>query len=292
MRKLNFMWLDVFSERPLQGNQLAVFIDAGDLNGEQMQAIAREMNLSETTFVTGVRKEQDNSLSFDVRIFTTEEELPFAGHPSLGTAFALRSIHGLDEVVLNLKVGRIPVSFRLEDEEIFGEMTQNVPEFGKVHDRNEIAAALGVKESDLDDSAPIQTVSTGNPFIMVPFRSLETLQGIMPDFSRMNAYLEKSDAKFMYLVCRETVNSDSCLHARMIFYGGEDPATGSAAGPATAWMLKHGLLEPERSVFIEQGLEIARPSRISVRGSMANGEPTNIRVGGRCFTVGSGVLEL
>lgn len=292
MKNLKFYWLDVFAEKPLEGNQLAVFPDAGALGADEMQAVAREMNLSESTFVTGTRKDASGRMVFETRIFTVEEELPFAGHPTLGTSYLMRSLHGLDHVVLGLKVGEIPVSFSEQNGHVYGEMRQVEPKFGAIHERERIAEIFGVGPEDLDSGYPIQTVSTGVPFIMVPFRELKVLENISPDFRKMQPYLEGSDGKFFYAVCRETMDKGSILHARMIFYGGEDPATGSAAGPAAAWMLKYGIMEPETINWIEQGLEMERPCRIYVMGSMNNGVPGNIRVGGHCSILGKGEIGI
>lgn len=292
MRNLKFYWLDVFAEKPLQGNQLAVFLDADGLRTEEMQAIAKEMNLSECTFVTGTRESHSGKMCFETRIFTVEEELPFAGHPTLGTTYLMRSLHGLDEAVLDLKVGEIPVSFTKDGDRIFGEMRQVDPVFGSVHDRKRIAEIFGVDTEEIESEIPVQTVSTGNAFIIVPFRNLKVLENIRPSFSMMEAYLENSDANFFYAVCRNTREKGAILHARMVFYGGEDPATGSAAGPAAAWLLKYGLMEPESQNWIEQGLEMGRPSRIYIKGSMLHDIPDNIRVGGHCSIVGRGEIEL
>lgn len=292
MPLLDFKWIDVFAERKFEGNQLAVFPDAGTLDSGQMQAIAREMGLSESTFITGTSKTAEGKTAYTTRIFTVEEELPFAGHPTLGTAYYLKSEFVTDEIILRLKVGDIPVKFSKESGMEFGEMRQNRPEFGLDHNSEDISRIFGVHVEEIDDRYPIQTVSTGNPFAIVPFRHLKTLQEIKPNFAMMVDYLEKTDSKFMYAVSTDTVDSEAILHARMIFYGGEDPATGSAAGPAAAWMLKHGIMEPERRYFIEQGLEMGRPSRIYVSGSLTDETPEKIRVGGHCFMAGYGKIDL
>lgn len=291
-KKLKFHWLDVFTDRPLEGNQLAIFPDASGLSADQMQMIAKEMNLSETTFITGSRKDQSGNELFTVRIFTTVEELPFAGHPTLGTSYLLRHLHGGKRITLDLKVGPITVDFDERGGRLYGEMTQRDPVFGNTHDRGIIAEIFGVDPEDLDSSLPIQTVSTGNPFIIVPFRKLSVLERVEPDFSKMEKYLAGSDAKFIYTISLETVQEDAAAHARMIFYGGEDPATGSAAGPAAAWLLKYGAIQPEVAYYLEQGLEMGRPSRIFISGSMASGNPVDIKVGGFCEFISEGELQI
>lgn len=289
--KLEFVHIDVFAQRPLEGNPLAVYLNAEGLTKKDMQSIAREMNLSETTFVFRREKKIENSKGIRVRIFTVQEELPFAGHPTLGTAWVLRGERS--EVVLDLNAGAIPVRFsKQRKNKVYGEMTQREPEWGMTHESRKVASALGISESDLDSESPIETVSTGNPFAIVPFRSLKKLQQLRPDGAQMANYLKTTDAKFLYLVCDETENPKARLHARMIFYGGEDPATGSAAGPAAAWMLRRNWIKPEELVWIEQGIEMSRPSQIFVKAGGTSEKPTNIRVGGFCFGVMKGELVL
>lgn len=290
-RNLKFVHIDVFARRPLEGNPLAVFTDVTGLEADKMQSIARELNLAETTFVFPRDKATESSKGIRVRIFTVKEELPFAGHPTLGTAWVLRGDR--TEVALDLKVGTIPVLFSKDAKQnIFGEMTQKEPQFGTSHNRDRVASILGVDESDLDQSLPVETVTTGNPFAIVCFRSLEKLRSLVPDRARMEAYLKNTDAKFFYLVSRETEDPGARLHARMMYYGGEDPATGSAAGPAAAWMLRHKLILPEESVLIEQGIEISRPSQIFVKAGGTSEIPSKIRVGGYCFRTIEGNLVL
>jgi trans-2,3-dihydro-3-hydroxyanthranilate isomerase len=252
------------------------------------------MRLSETTFVFRRDQVTERARGVRTRIFTPQEELPFAGHPTLGTAWALRNEMG-DEgsmVVLDLKVGRVPVVFSKEEGQLFAEMVQPDPTWGATHRRSDIAAAIGVEEAALDASAPIETVSTGVPFVIVPFRSLDTLRALRPDTAGMERYAAASGAGMFYLVSRETEDPRARLHARMIFYAGEDPATGSAAGTATAWMLRHGWIQPEERALIEQGLEISRPSQIFVRAGGTSETPRSIRVGGYCFGALRGELEL
>ncbi len=292
-KKLPFVQLDVFTAKRLEGNSLAVFPDARGLADEQMQAIAREMNLSETTFVLPRDAATERERGVRVRIFTVAEELPFAGHPTLGTAFALRGSSGVSEVVLDLNVGKVPVRFtEVPGQPVFGEMTQIDPKFGPRHDREAVVRAAGLRDGEIDPSLPIETVSTGVPFTMVPLRGLETMRQLRLDMAGSAEYLEKSGGKFFYFVTRETVDATARLHARMIFYNGEDPATGSAAGCAAAWMIAHGVAQPEERVLIEQGLEMQRPSRIFVRASRADNKVVNVRVGGNAVEVLRGELFL
>jgi trans-2,3-dihydro-3-hydroxyanthranilate isomerase len=291
-RKYRFVWLDVFARTPLEGNQLAVFPDAHGLTDAEMQSIARETHLSETTFVFPTNDSADHDQGFSTRIFAAFGEMPFAGHPTLGTAFVICQLKGLSEVALSLKVGKIPVRFFSKDGHPFGEMVQKNPTIGRTHDAAAVAKALNVSPNDLDMAQPIQTVSTGVPFAIVPFKSLDAIGRIHPNLAAMEEYLATTDAKFFYLVSRKAVDPSASMHARMFFSGGEDPATGSAAGPAVAWAVLHGLVKPGRSIMIEQGVEVHRTSHIYGSADLRDGLPTNVRIGGHCVRVIQGELEI
>jgi trans-2,3-dihydro-3-hydroxyanthranilate isomerase len=285
-RRLPLVQVDVFSSRPLQGNPLAVFTDGRGLSDAEMQALAREMNLSETTFVLPRDAATERDRGVRVRIFTVEEELPFAGHPTLGSAFVLRGAGGAGEIALDLAVGRIPVRFEERvGEPAFGEMTQVDPTFGALHPADAVARATGLRPEDLDRALPIQVVSTGLAYLIVPVRSLEVLRHLKLDPSRSREYAERTEAKFFYFVTRETVDAAARVHARMILSNGEDPATGSAAGCAAAWMVANGVASPDERVLIEQGLEMQRPSQIFVRAGRRDGRVVNVRVGGHAVEV-------
>src|SRR5271167_569541 len=216
VRRFRFVQLDVFTDRPLEGNQLAVFSDARGLSDEEMQKLARETNLSETTFILPRERTVEQMEGHKVRIFTVNEELPFAGHPTLGTAWYLRQQSIADEVLLDLKVGKIPVRFEQRDGQLFGEMRQAEPQFGRMHSHAEVARVLGIPVSALDDNLPIQTVSTGMPFTMVPFRSLGALQKLTVGWHQLQPYLTNvGTGGFFYFVCRETADPKATLHARM-----------------------------------------------------------------------------
>ena len=284
--KLQMVQIDVFSSRPLEGNALAVVLDGRGLSDAEMQAIARETNLSETTFVLPRDAAIEQECGIRVRIFTVAEELPFAGHPTLGTAFVLRGTSGAAEIKLDLNVGTVPVRFEeAPGTPAFGEMTQISPEFKSHHDRKAVGEAVGLLPGDFASDLPIETVSTGLPYTIVPVRALATLQKLRIDPVRTGRYLAEHDGKFFYFVSRETVDPSARLHARMMFYGGEDPATGSAAGCAAAWMVAHGVAQPEERVLIEQGIEMQRPSRIFVRASKVDDRVVNVRVGGNAAEV-------
>ena len=257
-----------------------------------MQAIAREMNLSETTFIFPRDAAIERERGVRVRIFTVQEELPFAGHPTLGTAFHLRGSTGAREVALELNVGKVPVRFEEKSgQPVFGEMTQAEPKFGLAHDRETVVRATSLRDGDIDPSLPIQTISTGLPFTVVPLRGLDVMRRLQVDLTTAGEYLRRSgDSKFFYFVTRETIDPAARLHARMLFYNGEDPATGSAAGCAAAWMVANGVAQADERVLIEQGVEMLRPSRIFVRASRQDDRVVNVRVGGNAVEVLRGEL--
>ena len=305
-RRYSYVQLDVFTERPLEGNALAVFTDARGMSQAEMQAVARETRLSETTFVFPRETAVEREHGVQVRIFTTEEELPFAGHPTLGTAFALRGPErrsaaggavrarsGAGEIVLDLKVGKIPVEFtRQEGGKVFAEMRQVDPTMGESHTREDIARVSGLAVEDIATDLPTQTVSTGLAFAIVPVKTRKALEKLALDWKRVAEYTARRQAKFFYFVTRECVDREARMHARMIFYNGEDPATGSAAGCAAAWMVAHGVARPEERVLIEQGMEALRPSRIFVRAAKEGDRVVNVRVGGHAVEVMRGELVL
>ena len=299
VREFKYSVLDVFAERALEGNPLAVFHDARGLSDAEMQALARETNLAETTFILPSDDPDDESDGVRVRIFTTQEELPFAGHPTLGTASWLYLNHavlrGAESITLRLNVGPITVRFEGGDSSgVVGTMRQNDPVFGETHDRAAVAAAIGLRAEDLSAGHAPQTVSTGMPFCIVLLRSMEVARGLQMAQREASAWLAKSDAKFFYCIAATEARNagEPAFHARMQFYGGEDPATGSAAGCCISWLVKHGLVQPDVPVVIEQGIEIRRPSRITVAASVEAGRVRYVRVSGRTIPVASGAFFL
>ena len=294
MRKFPYVLMDVFTSKPLEGNQLAVFTDARGLTDPQMQRIAKEMNLSETTFIVPSDPAAEKERGTRVRIFTVDEELPFAGHPTLGTAVVLRGDTGKKVVELDLNVGKIPVTFeeRGAGAPAFGEMRQRDPEFGQTFDPAQLERDLGLKPESLHRDAVPQTVSTGMAFAIIPVRSLLVLQQLRVTWSGIENAIQGTDAKFLYFVCKETTTPEAQVHARMIFYNGEDPATGSAAGCAAAWLVKNGWAKPDERVMIEQGVEIKRPSQIYVRADREGEKIFNVRVGGSAVQVAAGEFQM
>ena len=297
-----FVQLDVFTKAPLTGNPLAVFPDARGLTDQQMQALAREMNLSETTFILPREPEVEAKEGKRVRIFTVEEELPFAGHPTLGTALYIlsSSASSADEIILDLNVGKIAVRFTADSDEhsdrvagnVFGEMRQRDPEFGPVLPRDDVGSALKSNSDDIAPDWPCQVVSTGLPFAIVPIRDVKALANLRFDVSRGTAILEGTGARFIYFICPAEDRGELAARARMFFYLGEDPATGSAAGCAVSWMVRHGFAKSDEQMLIHQGVEAGRPSEIFVRATREGDKVTNVRVGGYAVEVLRGTVTL
>jgi trans-2,3-dihydro-3-hydroxyanthranilate isomerase len=299
-RTYEFVQLDVFTRTPLTGNPLAVFTDSRDISDQEMQALAREMNLSETTFILPRGPEVEARDGKRVRIFTVNEELPFAGHPTLGTALYLHNAAPFPEIFLDLNVGKIAVRFRADSKDrsdrvtgnVFGEMRQRDPEFGPTLARDEIAAALRGGADQIASEWPSQIISTGLPFAIVPIRDAKALANLQPDLARMSAVLEGTGAKFCYFICPEEREDWRQVRARMFFYGGEDPATGSAAGCAVSWIVRHGLAKSDEQILIRQGGEARRPSEIFVRATRDGEKVTNVRVGGHAVEVLRGTVMI
>lgn len=300
LRSFNYALVDVFAERALEGNPLAIFTDARGLSEPEMQALARETNLAETAFILPASDPvQEVSQGVKVRIFTTEEELPFAGHPTLGTASWLYWNHpvlrGSEVIKLSLRGGLITVRFHTPlagETGVSATMQQQDPVFGQRHDPATIAQVTGIPIHDLDPQLPIQTVSTGLPFCIVPLHSSDALQRLDLPRAAARAYLANTDAKFFYVISRAPQNSSVGFRARMQFYNGEDPATGSAAGCAISYMVRNGLVPSGVQTIVEQGTELLRPSRLLVSATLTQGEVRHVYVGGRTISVASGCFSL
>jgi trans-2,3-dihydro-3-hydroxyanthranilate isomerase len=298
-RHFRYVQIDVFTSHRLQGNPLAVFTDARGLTDDEMQGIARETNLSETTFVFPQPEAVEREHGIKVRIFLTDQEIPFAGHPTLGTAMVLRQIRqaeDLSEINLDLKVGKVPVRFTKQPSGlVFGEMRQIDPEFGAVQDRATIASVLDLQASDIPEDAPVQWVSTGLPFIIVPIRELRTLQRLTAAPKKAYEYVRKQNLPELtdfYFVTRDTGDAAIGLRSRGVFTGHEDPATGSAAGCTASWLVRHRLARLDQTVHILQGVEMQRPSHIFVRATKDGEKISNVRVGGNAVSIMEGTLAL
>lgn len=293
MRALEYRIVDVFTRTALAGNPLAVVMDTVRLTTAQMQALAREFNLSETTFIERRPRAVEQAEGVRVRIFTTQEELPFAGHPTLGTASVLK-LHAPETVqngtvTLALNVGPIPVRF--EDAELFGEMTQRDPEFGAELERAEVARLTGLELDDLDPALTPQVVSTGTAFAIVPLRSHEALTRLNVRQQESTAWLRERGARWFY-VLGPTGQQEPAYRARMQFYGGEDPATGSAAGCAISYLVARGAVASGRRIALRQGVEIGRPSDLFLFAHAESARVTDVRVAGSTVPVATGRLFL
>ncbi len=304
-RTYEFVQLDVFTQTPLSGNPLAIFPDARGLNDAEMQALAREMNLSETTFIFPRDAATEAREGKKVRIFTVETELPFAGHPTLGTALHLYASESNQkrsvEITLDLKAGKIPVRFTANPENagrnrvdghVFGEMRQRDPEFGNPLSREEVARVIGIAVDEIPSEWPIQPVSTGLTFTIVPFRNRQTLSDLKFSYIQAAEFLKKTGANFFYFLCPERREGRLEARARMFFYGGEDPTTGSAAGCAVSWLVKHGIAKSDEQVLIRQGVECRRPSEMYVRATREGERVSNVRVGGYAVEILRGTVML
>jgi trans-2,3-dihydro-3-hydroxyanthranilate isomerase len=292
MLKQFFYIVDVFAEAKYAGNQLAVFPDADQLSTEEMQQIAREINFSETTFITALHPTEG---VYDVRIFTPVQELPFAGHPTLGTAFILQQKvirQAVAQVAVNLKVGQIPVKIFYENgvPELLW-MRQNSPTFGKKVMLETIAPVLNLTISDFDSRFPVQEVSTGIPFLIVPLKTLEALQRIHINGDRLPALLDSLEAKMIFVFCPEVRHDANHFSARMFAHAlgiPEDPATGSANGCFAGYLAEYDYLgTPLVSARVEQGYEMGRPSLILLKAEKTDAR-IEVSVGGKVILVAQG----
>jgi phenazine biosynthesis protein PhzF family len=293
---LDYFIVDVFSDTPFQGNPLAVVFDTVGLGTEKMQAIAREFNLSETTFVQRRPEEIERAEGVRVRIFTTQEELNFAGHPTLGTASVLKlqaPETAVDNTItLALNVGPIPVRF--SGEGLHGEMTQRDPEFGELLNRTSVAQLLGLAADDLDPMLKPQVVSTGTAFAIVVLRSVEALGRLRVDQYAATPWLRERGARWFYVLApnKNGAGDEPGWRARMQFYGGEDPATGSAAGCAISYLVEHGAVNSGEKIHLRQGVEMGRPSDLFLSAKSVSSHIMEVRVGGSTVSVAVGQIFL
>lgn len=304
-----FFIVDVFGEERFAGNPLAVVEARTPIPDAEMQKIAAEFNFPETTFITGPfgppedfpspRDASDGPAAFDVRIFTPRQEVPFAGHPTLGTAHVIREeilISEVESLALNLKVGRIPVRF----EPMGGGsgsllwMTQIPPAFGaRRDDPGEIAALVGLSGADIDGRYPIQVVSTGIPFLLIPVKTLEAMRAARVDLDKYRQFADRKGDHPLFLFCPETYEPANRINARMFapaFGIPEDPATGSASGCLAAYILEHGYLPGDSiRLRVEQGFEIGRRSILHL-DARRHAVGLSIQVGGQVFGFAAGRL--
>jgi trans-2,3-dihydro-3-hydroxyanthranilate isomerase len=302
MRKLQYRIVDVFTDRLFGGNPLAVVLDGRGVTDAEMQALAQEMNLSETTFVL---PPDDPANDFRVRIFTPGRELAMAGHPTIGTAFVLAREKMLptsgDTLTIRFeeKVGPIPVRLEMKDgapDMIW--MTQPLPNFGPVvPNAVAVAAMLGIDPAGIRNDLPFQAVSCGVPFLFVPARDLATMRKLSFNRDLGRRALESLEVSGVFVFAMEVENTGSSVHSRMFapeLGVPEDPATGGASGPLGCYLVRHGLVlaKPETSIVSEQGIEMGRPSFIHIEIAQEANEITEVKVGGQTVFVGGGEIEL
>ncbi len=293
MSKPRFFITDVFAAEKYRGNPLATFVDCDSLSDQEMQRIAREINFSETTFIAS-RQPRDGG--YDVRIFTPNAEVEFAGHPTLGTAYVIREklkLTSANEVALNLRIGKIPVTFSDSSAGVPRLwMRQVPPTFGRQIDPGALASVLGLHASDLDPGMPIEEVSTGFPTIVVPLAGLSALKRAAVDKEAYFALVKDAWAKVILVYSREAYEPGQDLSVRVFgdYFGiAEDAATGSSNGALAAYLMRHGSFgAPGGELRVGQGYEMGRPSSLALRAGDTNGEIA-VFVGGSVVSVAEGV---
>jgi trans-2,3-dihydro-3-hydroxyanthranilate isomerase len=301
---MRYLHYDVFTDTPFEGNQLAVFPEPDGLDTTMMQTITREMNFSECTFIFPAERGGDVKM----RIFTPGEELPMAGHPTIGSTFALAAEgtipRGRTDFVFELGVGPTPVSLEWKDGELsFAWMTQQLPKFGNtVADRQALASAIGVAEPDLVPNLPVQIVSCGVPFVFVALGSREAVDAVSIDRKALarcyrDSRIDELPTFFFTTAGKQEPGVAQTVYSRMLaaaFGIAEDPATGGASGPLGCYLLHYKLVTPDaaRNLLSLQGVLMKRPSRIHISIESDNEAITRVRVGGRSVRVGRGELNV
>ncbi len=299
MTKLDFYILDVFAEKKYSGNQLAVFLNAENIDDETMLKIAKEINFAESSFIVkGNRKK-----GFYVKIFTPESEVPFAGHPTVGTAYVIRNFllkKEINYLPINLKIGQIAVEFYTPKKgELLTFITQTQPVFNKSIDKKEIASLLSIEIDEIDDELPIVEVSTGLPYLIVPLKSLHSIRKIKTDAGSFLSFMKskglyKSNnpsglTTSIFCITPETYQKQNDFNGRMLCVEEEvlkeDAATGSANGCFLAYFLKY--INPSANLLMEQGYEMGRPSRLHLKGTLSE-KHYEIKVGGATQLIAKG----
>jgi trans-2,3-dihydro-3-hydroxyanthranilate isomerase len=304
MKQLDYCLVDVFTNQPFGGNQLAVFPDAHGLTPEIMQALAKELNLSESAFVLPA---QDEASDYRVRFFTPTVELPMAGHPTVGTAFVLAN-QGMIQLVepettitFEEGVGVVPVTLSVQEGQVhLIQMRQPLPTFGPMFtDRESIANMLSLDSALLDTALPLEVVSCGVPFLYVPIKSLEAVRAIRFRLDIWERVLRDFAAPHVFVFTQEVIHPDSTVHSRMFAPAmgiAEDPATGAASGPLGCYLVRHGLVQPARTgssqMVSEQGFELGRPSLVQVKIELDGQHITGVSIGGQCCFMGKGWITL
>jgi trans-2,3-dihydro-3-hydroxyanthranilate isomerase len=304
MKKIPFYIVDVFAEKKYQGNQLAVFFNAETLSQQEMQTITKEINFQESTFVLG---NTPTDKGFKVKIFTPEYEMPFAGHPTIGTATVIKEIllgGKAEKLDLDLQVGTIPVEFVPQaDQSEIAWLTARPPAFSKHYDKDELARLLSIGKNDIEENYPIEVVSTGIGFMMVPLKSLQAVKQVKVDLEGYENFLLKNQLHkdnsptgihtMLFIFSRETYFPENQINARMLLPENgivrEDAATGSANSCLLAYLLKNNFLQSkDLDISVEQGYEIARPSKLYLKGKLDEKDAYLLKVGGKIQWVANG----
>ena len=300
MRSYRFLHVDVFTDHLFGGNQLAVFPDGRGLAPATMQAIAKEMNFSETTFVL---PPEQTGTDVRVRIFTPGSELPMAGHPTIGTTFALARVGAIaprcERLVFGLGVGPTPVTLTWTDGEVdFVWMTQSLPTFSSpLADRGTAAAALSLPDSAIVATLPVQVVSCGLPYLMVPLETRTAVDAVVVNGQAVDTLLRSAGAGGVFVFSTEAGPDRASAYSRMFAPGlgvAEDPATGSASGPLGCYLVRHDRVSADqaRSMISVQGVKMGRPSDVHISIGVEGSEISSVRVGGSSVLVGEGMLYI
>jgi trans-2,3-dihydro-3-hydroxyanthranilate isomerase len=300
VRSYRFLHLDVFTDRLFGGNQLAVFPDGRALSSDTMQTIAKEMNFSETTFVLPA---EQTGTDMRVRIFTPGSELPMAGHPTIGTTFALAKIGVIapacERIVFGLGVGPTPVTMTWTDRDLnFAWMTQSTPTVSRSNiDRASAAAALGLRESAVVATLPVEVISCGLPYVLVPLVSREAVDSAVLNRSAYDQLIDSAGTDGVFLFSTERREDAATAYSRMFAPAlgvHEDPATGSASGPLGCYLVRHRIVAAESAAAMIslQGVKMGRPSHVHISIGVEGDEIRSVRVGGSSVLAGEGTLYI
>jgi len=301
--RYRYLHLDVFTSEKFGGNQLAVFLDARGLEAAMMQAVTKEMNFSESTFILPAERPDTDTR---MRIFTPGREMPMAGHPTVGSTFALALAGvippGRKRWVFGLNVGPTPVDIDWDGgRPTFAWMTQQLPVFGPVvTDADAAARAIGVASAAVRATGlPVQEVSCGVPFVFIPLATRAHVDAASPDLAVFDALCAAAgaDNHAMFIFSREPGPDGATVYSRMFAPGlgvFEDPATGAASGPLGCYLVRHGVVPPDRAgtILSLQGVKMGRPSRVHVAIGLDGGGISRVQVGGEAVLVGEGELYL
>ena len=300
MRSYRFLHVDVFTDHLFGGNQLAVFPDGRGLSPATMQAIAKEINFSETTFVL---PPEQTGTDVRVRIFTPGSELPMAGHPTIGTTFALARVGAIaprcERLVFGLGAGPTPVTLTWNDCDVdFVWMTQSPPTFASaLVDRGAAASALSLPHSAIVTTLPVQVVSCGLPYLMVPLETRTAVDAVVVNSQALDTLLHGAGASGVFVFSTEAGADPAAAYSRMFAPGlgvAEDPATGSASGPLGCYLVRHDLVSADqaRSMISVQGVKMGRPSDVHISIAVDAGEISSVRVGGSSVLAGEGTMYI